>query len=100
VPSKWEDAEKWLRQPSDQRGHHHAKAASKQHHNGGGLVQRGAGAEEEKAPATARRTSLDANALALYTPPAEVLLKGELELHFLFCIHPEIQCLCSSSKKR
>ncbi|KAM0876769.1 hypothetical protein ACQ4PT_035953 [Festuca glaucescens] len=77
VPSKWEDAEKWLRQPSDQRGHHHAKTASKQHHNGGGLVQRSAGVEEEKAPATARRTSLDANALALYTPPAEVLLKDK-----------------------
>lgn len=77
VPSKWEDAEKWLRQSSDHRGHHHAKAASKQHHNVSGIVQKGAGGEEEKAPSTARRTSLDANALALYTPPAEVLLKDK-----------------------
>ncbi|XP_037486075.1 uncharacterized protein LOC119364685 [Triticum dicoccoides] len=65
VPSKWEDAEKWLTQSSDHRGHHHGKAASKQHHIGG------------PAPATARRTSLDANALALYTLPAEVLLKDK-----------------------
>uniref|UniRef100_A0ACD5WUD5 Uncharacterized protein n=2 Tax=Avena sativa TaxID=4498 RepID=A0ACD5WUD5_AVESA len=80
VPSKWEDAEKWLRQSSDHRGHQHGKVASKQHHSGGGLVvQRGASGDEGKAPATvtARRTSLDANALALYTPPAEVLLKDK-----------------------
>uniref|UniRef100_A0ACD5WZ92 Uncharacterized protein n=1 Tax=Avena sativa TaxID=4498 RepID=A0ACD5WZ92_AVESA len=75
VPSKWEDAEKWLRQSSDHRGHHHGKVASKL--SGGGLVQRGASGDEGKAPATARRSSLDTNALALYTPPAEVLLKDK-----------------------
>lgn len=77
VPSKWEDAEKWLRQSSSSSSDHRGKpSSSKQHNNGGGgLVQRAAGAEK-KDPVTARRSSLD-SALALYTPPAEVLLKDK-----------------------
>ncbi|KAG8090133.1 hypothetical protein GUJ93_ZPchr0011g27146 [Zizania palustris] len=70
VPSKWEDAEKWLRQSSD----HHGKASKQQN---GGLVQRGGGQEEKKASV---RRSVDANgnALALYTAPAvEVFLKDK-----------------------
>ncbi|XP_006663050.1 uncharacterized protein LOC102702050 [Oryza brachyantha] len=68
VPSKWEDAEKWLRQASsDHHGHHLGKASKLQ--NGG--------QEEKKAPVR-RSVDADVNALALYTSPAaEVFLKDK-----------------------
>ncbi|KAL5204101.1 hypothetical protein ABZP36_008972 [Zizania latifolia] len=70
VPSKWEDAEKWLRQASD----HHGKASKQQN---GDLVQRGGGQEEKKA-SVRRSVDADGNALALYTAPAvEVFLKDK-----------------------
>ncbi|CAO2144789.1 unnamed protein product [Urochloa humidicola] len=87
VPSKWEDAEKWLRHSSDS-DHGNGKAtAAFSRQRSSGLGQRGggggAGAEEEKrAAAVAVRRSVDAlsdaHALALYAPPAaEVLLKDK-----------------------
>ncbi|XP_062197774.1 uncharacterized protein LOC133900598 [Phragmites australis] len=77
VPSKWEDAEKWLRQSSDSDHHGGNGKAAFSRQRSGGLGHRGGGGDEEKmAPVTVRR-SVDANALALYTPPAEVLLKDK-----------------------
>ncbi|CAL4983207.1 unnamed protein product [Urochloa decumbens] len=90
VPSKWEDAEKWLRQSSSDSDHGNGKAAaaafSRQRSSGLGPRGGGAGAggEEEKraAAAVAVRRSVDAlsdaHALALFAPPpAEVLLKDK-----------------------
>ncbi|KAJ1256853.1 hypothetical protein BS78_K287600 [Paspalum vaginatum] len=86
VPSKWEDAEKWLRQSSDSDSHHgcgngHGKVAFSRQRSSG-LGQRGGGGEEEeRRAAVAVRRSVDAlqdaHALALYAPPAEVLLKDK-----------------------
>ncbi|KAL6654708.1 hypothetical protein ACP70R_008173 [Stipagrostis hirtigluma subsp. patula] len=79
VPSKWEDAEKWLRQSS---GDHHGgngKAAAFFRQRSAGLGPR-SGGEEKRAPVTTRRSVdavADASALALYAPPAEVLLKDK-----------------------
>ncbi|KAF0894920.1 hypothetical protein E2562_004920 [Oryza meyeriana var. granulata] len=68
VPSKWEDAEKWLRQASsDHHGHHHGKAGKLQ-----------SGGQEEKKASVRRSVDADVNALALYTAPAaEVFLKDK-----------------------
>ncbi|XP_062182879.1 uncharacterized protein LOC133886982 [Phragmites australis] len=77
VPSKWEDAEKWLRQSTDSDHHGGNVKAAFSRQRSGGLGQRGGGGEEEKrAPATVRRL-VDGNALALYAPSAEVLLKDK-----------------------
>lgn len=93
VPSKWEDAEKWLRQSSsssssgsDHHLHHlhgNARAAFSRQRSGG-LGHRGGaggGGGDEKSAAVAVRRSVDAlrdaHSLALYAAPAaEVLLKG------------------------
>lgn len=85
VPSKWEDAEKWLRQSSDSdHGNGNGRAAFSRQRSSG-LGQRygaGAGGDEEKRAAVAVRRSVDAlsdaHALAFYAPPAEVLLKGDI----------------------
>lgn len=85
MPSKWEDAEKWLRNSSDSEHHHaggHGKAAFSRQRSGG-MGQRGAaaGEEERRAPVMVRRSVdalADAHALSLYTPPAEVFLKGQI----------------------
>ncbi|WVZ50373.1 hypothetical protein U9M48_001631 [Paspalum notatum var. saurae] len=87
VPSKWEDAEKWLRQSSDSDTHHsygNGKVVFSRQRSSG-LGQRGggggAGGEEERRAAVAVRRSVDAlqdaHALAFYAPPAEVLLKDK-----------------------
>ncbi|GJN04905.1 hypothetical protein PR202_ga22486 [Eleusine coracana subsp. coracana] len=79
VPSKWEDAEKWLRQSSDSD---HGKAAFSRQRSGG-MGQRagaGGGEEEKRAPVMVRRSVdalADAHALSLYTTPAEVFLKDK-----------------------
>ncbi|EAY81650.1 hypothetical protein OsI_36820 [Oryza sativa Indica Group] len=68
VPSKWEDAEKWVRQASSDHhgGHHH-------HHGKGSKLQ-----EEKRASAVRRSVDADVTALALYTAPAaEVFLKDK-----------------------
>uniref|UniRef100_A0A0E0BL81 Remorin C-terminal domain-containing protein n=1 Tax=Oryza glumipatula TaxID=40148 RepID=A0A0E0BL81_9ORYZ len=68
VPSKWEDAEKWVRQASSDHhgGHHH-------HHGKGSKLQ-----EEKKASAVRRSVDADVSALALCTAPAaEVFLKDK-----------------------
>lgn len=73
VPSKWEDAEKWVRQASSDHhgGHHH-------HHGKGSKLQ-----EEKRASAVRRSVDADVSALALYTAPsAEVFLKGEMLKYF------------------
>lgn len=89
VPSKWEDAEKWLRQSSslsssgsDHHLHGNARAAFSRQRSGG-LGHRGGagGGGDEKSAAVAVRRSVDAlrdaHSLALYAAPAaEVLLKG------------------------
>lgn len=88
VPSKWEDAEKWLRQSSSSSGsdhhlHGNARAAFSRQRSGG-LGHRGGaggGGGDEKSAAVAVRRSVDAlrdaHSLALYAAPAaEVLLKG------------------------
>ena len=87
VPSKWEDAEKWLRQASDSSDyHHHGGNASKaaaafSRQRSSGMGPRGGEEEEKRAPVMVRRSVdalADAHALSLYTPPpAEVFLKGE-----------------------
>ncbi|PAN43399.1 hypothetical protein PAHAL_8G233500 [Panicum hallii] len=82
VPSKWEDAEKWLRQSSDSDHHHgtgNGKAAFSRQRSSG-LGPRGGGEEEKRAAVAVRRSVdalSDAHALALYAPPAEVLLKDK-----------------------
>lgn len=89
VPSKWEDAEKWLRQSSsssssgsDHHLHHlhgNARAAFSRQRSGG-LGHRGGGGDEKSAAVAVRRSVdalRDAHSLALYAAPAaEVLLKG------------------------
>ncbi|KAK8448038.1 hypothetical protein SEVIR_8G204300v4 [Setaria viridis] len=80
VPSKWEDAEKWLRQSSD-TDYGNGKAAAFSRQRSSGLAQRGGGEEEKRAAVAVRRSVdalSDAHALALYAPPAEVLLKGDI----------------------
>ncbi|KAG2558787.1 hypothetical protein PVAP13_8NG341300 [Panicum virgatum] len=81
VPSKWEDAEKWLRQSSDSDHHHGTGKVAFSRQRSSGLGPRGGGGEEEKRAAVAVRRSVDAlsdaHALALYAPPAEVLLKDK-----------------------
>ncbi|CAL4979753.1 unnamed protein product [Urochloa decumbens] len=82
VPSKWEDAEKWLRHSSDSdHGNGNGKAtAAFSRQRSSGLGQRG-GEEEKRAAAAVRRSVdalSDAHALALLAPPpAEVLLKDK-----------------------
>ncbi|RCV39090.1 hypothetical protein SETIT_8G195600v2 [Setaria italica] len=79
VPSKWEDAEKWLRQSSD-TDYGNGKAAAFSRQRSSGLAQRGGGEEEKRAAVAVRRSVdalSDAHALALYAPPAEVLLKDK-----------------------
>ena len=83
VPSKWEDAEKWLRQSSASdhgNGSGNGKAAFSRQRSSGFGHRGGAGGEDEKRAAVTVRRSVDAlrdaHSLALYTPPAEVLLKG------------------------
>uniref|UniRef100_A0A0D9XU70 Remorin C-terminal domain-containing protein n=1 Tax=Leersia perrieri TaxID=77586 RepID=A0A0D9XU70_9ORYZ len=67
VPSKWEDAEKWLRQASSETGHH-GKGSKLQ--NGGG--------QEEKKVSVRRSVDAEVSALAFYTAPAaEVFLKDK-----------------------
>lgn len=95
VPSKWEDAEKWLRQSSsssdsDHHLHGNARAAFSRQRSGG-LGHRGGagGGGDEKSAAVAVRRSVDAlrdaHSLALYAAPAaEVLLKGVLWGFYLF----------------
>lgn len=98
VPSKWEDAEKWLRQSSsssssgsDHHLHGNAMAAFSRQRSGG-LGHRGGaggGGGDEKSAAVAVRRSVDAlrdaHSLALYAAPAaEVLLKGVLWGFYLF----------------
>jgi hypothetical protein len=83
VPSKWEDAEKWLRQSSDSdHGNGNGKAAFSRQRSSGLGHRGGAGGEDEKRAAVAVRRSVDAlrdaHSLALYTPPAKVLLKGAI----------------------
>ncbi|PWZ29532.1 hypothetical protein Zm00014a_038909 [Zea mays] len=88
-PSKWEDAEKWLRQSSSSSGsdhhlHGNARAAFSRQRSGG-LGHRGGaggGGGDEKSAAVAVRRSVDAlrdaHSLALYAAPAaEVLLKDK-----------------------
>ncbi|CAN6363458.1 unnamed protein product [Urochloa humidicola] len=87
VPSKWEDAEKWLRQSSSDSDHGsgNGKAAAFSRQRSIGLGHRGGaatGGEDEKRAAVAVRRSVDAlsdaHALALLAPPAaEVLLKDK-----------------------
>ncbi|KAG2563438.1 uncharacterized protein LOC120644966 [Panicum virgatum] len=82
VPSKWEDAEKWLRQPSDSDHLHGAGKVAFSRQRSSGQGRRGGGEEEKPAAAVAVRRSVDAlsdaHALALYAPPAaEVLLKDK-----------------------
>ncbi|XP_066334179.1 uncharacterized protein [Miscanthus floridulus] len=86
VPSKWEDAEKWLRQSSDSdhgngNGNGNGKAAFSRQWSSGLGHRGGAGGEDEKRAAMMVRRSVDAlrdsHSLALYTPPAEVLLKDK-----------------------
>ncbi|TVU24196.1 hypothetical protein EJB05_26614 [Eragrostis curvula] len=80
VPSKWEDAEKWLRQSSDSdHGGGNGKATFSRQRSGG-MGQRGGEELERRAPVMVRRSVdalADAHALSLYTPPAEVLLKDK-----------------------
>ncbi|KAF8656466.1 hypothetical protein HU200_060686 [Digitaria exilis] len=77
VPSKWEDAEKWLRQSSSDSDHGNGKTAfSRQRSTGLGQRCGGAfAAGEEEKRAAVRRRSVDA--LTIYAPPAEVLLKDK-----------------------
>ncbi|XP_066338442.1 uncharacterized protein [Miscanthus floridulus] len=84
VPSKWEDAEKWLRQSSDSdhgNGSGNGKAAFSRQRSSGLGHRGGAGGDDEKRAAMTVRRSVDAlrdaHSLALYTPPAEVLLKDK-----------------------
>ncbi|KAL5204840.1 hypothetical protein ABZP36_009711 [Zizania latifolia] len=70
VPSKWEDAEKWLRQASN----HHGKASKQQN---GDLVQSSGGQEEKKASVRRSAVDADGNALALYPALTEVFLKDK-----------------------
>ncbi|CAN6373042.1 unnamed protein product [Urochloa humidicola] len=76
VPSKWEDAEKWLRHSSDSDHGNGKAAAAFSRQRSSGLGPR-AGGEEEKRPAVAVRRSVDALSDALFAPPAEVLLKDK-----------------------
>ncbi|CAO2149754.1 unnamed protein product [Urochloa humidicola] len=82
VPSKWEDAEKWLRHSSDSdHGSGNGKAAFSRQRSSG-LGPRGGEEEKRGAAAVAMRRSVDAlsdaHALALLAPPpAEVLLKDK-----------------------
>ena len=85
VPSKWEDAEKWLRQSSDSdhgNGSGNGKAAFSRQRSSGLGHRGGAGGDNEKRAAMTVRRSVDAlrdaHSLTLYTPPAEVLLKGAI----------------------
>ena len=85
MPSKWEDAEKWLRQSSDSdhgNGSGNGKAAFSRQRSSGLGHRGGAGGEDEKRAAMTVRRSVDAlrdaHSLALHTPPAEVLLKGAI----------------------
>ncbi|CAN6373054.1 unnamed protein product [Urochloa humidicola] len=83
VPSKWEDAEKWLRHSSysDHHSSGNGKAAAAfSRQQSSGLGQRGGDEEKRAAAAVAVRRSVDAlsdaHALALLAPPpAEVLLE-------------------------
>ena len=90
VPSKWEDAEKWLRQSSDSdHGNGNGKAAFSRQWSSGLGHRGGAGGEDEKRAAMTLRRSVDAlrdsHSLALYTPPAEVLLKGVIFISSRIC---------------
>ena len=90
VPSKWEDAEKWLRQPSDSDHLHGAGKVAFSRQRSSGLGRRGGGEEEKPAAAVAVRRSVDAlsdaHALVLYAPPAaEVLLKGGILISLRIC---------------
>lgn len=98
VPSKWEDAEKWLRQSSDSdhgNGNGNGKAAFSRQRSSGLGHRGGAGGDDEKirAAMTVRRSVdalRDAHSLALYTPPAEVLLKGVIFIHLFLRFFREI----------